>query len=61
LTNATKAGVITAINTGLGLAIAFGIPLSEAQFGALIAFANSVLGLVVLLTYKDSPKRIPDA
>jgi len=60
MTNATKAGIISAINAGLGLAIAFGVSITEVQTGAIIVFVNAVLGLVVGLTYKKSIKRVPD-
>ena len=61
MTNATKAAVIAALNTALGLAVAFGAPLTETQTGAILAFGNALLALVVGLTYKNSPARIPDA
>ena len=60
MTNATKAGVISAINAALGLAIAFGVNITDVQTGAIIVFANAALGLVVGLTYKKSAKRVPD-
>lgn len=60
MTNATKAGIIAAINAALGLAVSFGVGLTEAQSGAIIVFANAALGLIVGLTFKDSAKRIPD-
>lgn len=60
MTNATKAGVIAVLNAGLGLAVAFGVPLTETQIGAIMMFANSAGGLAVLLTYKASSKRLPE-
>lgn len=60
LTNAQKAGIIAVLNAALGLAVVFGAPLTETQIGAILGFANAVLGLFVAVTYKDSPKRIPD-
>lgn len=60
MTNATKAGIIACINAGLGLAVAFGVVLSPEQMGAILAFANTALGLWVALTYKNSVKRVPD-
>lgn len=59
MTNATKAVIITVLNAGLGLAVAFGVSLSDAQTAAILGFGNAVLAAVVGLTYKDSPKRIP--
>ena len=59
MTNATKAVIITVLSAGLGLAVAFGVSLSDAQTAAILGFGNAVLAAVVGLTYKDSPKRIP--
>lgn len=39
--------VYDVILTAVGLAIAFGVPLTAAQAGALVAFVASVLGVVV--------------
>jgi len=61
LTNTTKALLITLINAGLALAIGFGLPVTDAQTGLILGFVNAALGLFVALTYKSSPKRIPDA
>ena len=60
MTNATKAGIIALVNAGLGLLVAFDIALSQVQQGAVLAFVNASLGLWVALSYKASPKRIPD-
>jgi len=60
MTNTTKANIIASINAGLGLAIAFGVSLTEVQTGAIIVTVNAVLGLIVGLTYKNSAKRVPD-
>lgn len=60
MTNATKALVIAVVNASLGAAAAFGVGFSETQNGAILALANSLLGLWVGLTYKSSPKRIPE-
>lgn len=61
MTNATKAGAIALVNALLGAAVAFGAPLTEVQVGAVLAVANAALGLWVGLTYKSSPKRVPEA
>jgi hypothetical protein len=61
LTNATKAQLIVAINAILVLVTAFGLDLSNEQMAAVTAAANAVLSLWIGLTYKDSPKRVPDA
>ena len=61
MTNATKATVIALVNAAFALAVAFDVVLTEAQQGAIIAFVNVALAAYVGLTYKDSPKRIPDA
>jgi len=60
LTNATKAGIIAALNALLGLLIAFGVPLSDVQTAAILGFGNAVLAVVVGLTYQNSPKRVPE-
>jgi hypothetical protein len=60
MTNATKALIISALNAGIGLVVAFGVVLTPAQIGAILTFANAAGALVVALTYKNSAKRIPD-
>lgn len=61
MTNATKALLIAVLNAGLGLAVAFGVDLTDAQTAGILGFGNAVLALAVGLTYKASPKRIPDS
>jgi thiamine biosynthesis lipoprotein ApbE len=61
MTNTTKAQVIVAINSILALVVAFGVNLSEAQTGAITVAVNALLSIWVGLTYKNSPKRTPDA
>lgn len=61
MTNATKALVIAFLNAATLAAVAFGLSLSDAQLVAVSAVENSGLALWVGLTYKNSPKRIPDA
>jgi uncharacterized membrane protein len=61
VTNATKAQVITVVNALLGLLVAFDVALTTAQQGAITVAANAILSLWVVLTYKDSPKRVPEA
>lgn len=60
MTNATKAMLIAVANSLLGVLAAFGVGFTEAQNGAILAALNAVLALVVGLTYKNSPTRIPD-
>ena len=60
MTNTTKALIISVINASIGLAVVFGVTITQLQTGAIILFANAVGALVVALTYKSSPKRIPD-
>ena len=60
MTNSTKALVIALVNAALGAAVAFGVDLTSEQVGAILAVANSAGALAVALTYKSSPKRIPD-
>lgn len=61
MTNATKALLIALINSLLGVLAAFGAGFTEAQNGAILAAVNAGLALVVALTYKNSPTRVPDA
>lgn len=60
MTNATKALIITAVNAAFGVAQAFNLPVTDKQTAALLLLVNAVLGIVVAVTYKNSPKRIPD-
>jgi len=60
VTNATKASIIAVLNAGLGAAVLFGLNLTADQIAGVLAFANALGALIVGLTYKDSPKRIPD-
>lgn len=60
MTNSTKAAIIAVLNAALGLLLAFGVPITEVQTAAILALGNSVLGLWVGLTYKNSPTRVPD-
>lgn len=61
MTNATKANIIAVLNAGLALGVLFGLPLSEAQVAGIGVFGNAIGMLIVGLTYKASPKRIPGA
>lgn len=60
LTNATKANIIAVVNAALSLALLFGLPLTEQQFGGIMVLVNAVGILVVGLTYKNSAKRVPE-
>jgi hypothetical protein len=60
MTNATKALAITFVNAVLAALPLFGVPLSDGQVAAIGLIVNSGLALVVALTYKSSPKRVPD-
>jgi hypothetical protein len=60
LTNATKANLIAVLNAVLIAATLFGLDLSDEQVLAVMGVANALGVLVVGLTYKDSPKRIPE-
>ena len=59
-TNATKANIIGLVNAAMFLVVAFGVSLTDAQQGAIGGFVNAALILWVGLTYKDSPKRVPE-
>lgn len=61
MTNTTKAICISVLNATLGLAVAFGLNLTDTQTAAILGFGNALLALFVAATYKDSAKRIPDA
>jgi hypothetical protein len=58
-TNATKANLIAVANAALGLAVLFGVPLTEEQTGGILGLLNALGVLWVGLTYKDSPARDP--
>lgn len=60
MTNATKANIIAALNALLGLLVAFGVDVTEAQTAAILVFANAIGIIAVSLTFKSSPKRIPE-
>jgi hypothetical protein len=60
VTNATKANLIAVLNAVLIAATLFGLDLSDEQVLAVMGVANALGVLVVGLTYKDSPKRIPE-
>lgn len=60
MTNATKAVVVALVNACVALVIAFGVALTDAQQFAIALTANTALTAWVALTYKNSPKRIPD-
>jgi hypothetical protein len=60
LTNAVKANLIAVLNALLIAATLFGLDLSDEQVLAIMGVANALGVLAVGLTYKDSPKRIPE-
>lgn len=59
-TNATKANVIALANALIALVTAFGLSLSADQIAALLTVVNILASAWVGLTYKDSPKRLPE-
>jgi hypothetical protein len=59
VTNATKAQIIVLINAIFSALIVFGLFTAE-QAGSLGLVANAAFGAYVGITYKDSPKRVPD-
>jgi hypothetical protein len=59
VTNATKAQIIVLINAIFSAVVVFGIFTAE-QAGSLGLVANAALGVYVAMTYKDSPKRVPE-
>lgn len=60
MTNAIKAAIIAFVNSILGALPAFGVPLTDVQSAALVLIVNTGLSLWIVLTYKNSPTRIPD-
>lgn len=60
MTNATKAQIVALVNVLLALVVAFGFELTEAQTVAIEGAANGVLSVWIAVTYKGSPKRVPD-
>ena len=61
MTNAWKASVIAAVNSLLVFVEQFGIyDFTEGQTSAIYGLWNVAALIYVLLTYKNSPKRIPD-
>jgi hypothetical protein len=60
MTNATKANIIAAINAVLACAMLFGLPVSDVQVGGIGIAVNAVLAVFVGLTFKSSPKRLPE-
>lgn len=60
MTNATKALIVSVVNSGLLLAITFGVAISDAQLAALGVFVNAVLAFWVHVTRKNSPLRVPE-
>lgn len=61
LTNATKAAVVAAVNAALAVIESFNAyDLSDAQRGAVLGAVNAAFVLWIALTYRQSPKRIPD-
>ena len=60
MTNNIKAQIGFAVNAVLGAVVLFGVDLSKEQIGGVVLAVNAILALIQSLTYKDSPKRIPD-
>jgi hypothetical protein len=61
MTNATKGVIVALVNAALGVAISFGVGLNDVRQAAITTFVNAGLSAWILLTYKNSPTRIPDA
>lgn len=60
MTNATKANIIAFLNALLAVAVLFGLDLTEDQLAGIAVALNALGAVVVGLTYKASPKRVPD-
>lgn len=62
MTNAVKAAVVAAVNAVLAVIESFDVySLSDEQRGAILGLVNAGFLVWIALTYKASPKRIPDA
>lgn len=55
-TNATKAAILALAVSGMGLLVAFGVPLTADQQGAVLGFVGAAYGLYVLATRERSPR-----
>lgn len=60
MTNATKANLIALVNASMGLLIAFDVAFTSTQQGAILLFSNVLFGTFVGVTFKWSPKRVPE-
>lgn len=61
MTNHLKAHIIALVNAVLILAVAFGVPLTDAQYAAIGIVSNAALSVWVAVTYKNSPAYVPPA
>lgn len=61
MTNALKAQVLALVNALLLLAVAFDVVLTQPQIAGIGVAVNAALSVWVSLTYRNSPKRIPDS
>lgn len=61
MTNTTKGNLTAAVNAILAMLVGVGVlDLSNEQIGLIVGAVNAVALVVISLTYKSSPKRIPD-
>lgn len=60
MTNATKGALLGVVNTVLALIVSFGVDLSADQIGTIMACVNAIFTALILVTYKNSPKRVSD-
>jgi hypothetical protein len=60
MTNATKGVVVALVNAALGVVVSFGVGLTDVRQAAITTFVNAGLSAWILLTYKNSPTRVPD-
>lgn len=51
---AIPGAIMAVLVAGLGLAVLFGVPLSEAQVGGITTFAGAVIGLVTAYQRRSS-------
>lgn len=61
MTNTTKGNLTAAVNAILAMLVGLDVlSLSNEQIGLVVGAVNAVALAVISLTYKRSPKRVPD-
>lgn len=61
MTNATKGNVTAAVNAILAMLVGLGVlDLTNEQIGLVVGAVNAVALALMGLTFRSSPKRVPD-